>query len=383
MGAYFSNLHVRKNDTDPSRLVSFITEYFAGKGYISANPDTADMQISLYVPEDSGWVSVCSEAFTHTDILSLAPKLSEVCKTEILSVACFDSDYLFVNLLSTEKEFDLWLNIGDTPEIKKPRRSAVAAWKGHVTDHTRFKAASGKDYVCAEDFLREAQEDLGISFEQCTGSDLPEATTTLFFSSPLAKSASPTKLTIPMYDLKPCEPGKRAACSVLNQGTASKGICILFTGDYVASEDITIDDAEFFYTDKRGQSVSIPITFEKREWIENLWVYCWEDESFPIPPAVSDGLPPQVKMKKEFARSFGIRYVPNGNKRKFLDITVVFAPLSNFEKGQCGWCVWSRAGSKKDYIRKANESALQMREYGVPDEIIAKDLIDESAYDLD
>jgi hypothetical protein len=186
-----------------------------------------------------------------------------------------------------------------------------------------------------------------------------------------------------MYDLKPCEPGKRAACSVLNQGAASKGICILFTGDYVASEDITIDDAEFFYTDKRGQSVSIPITFEKREWIENLWVYCWEDESFPIPPAVSDGLPPQVKMKKEFARSFGIRYVPNGNKRKFLDITVYFAPLSNFERGQCGWCVWSRAGSKRDYIRKHNESYLAQRAYGVPEDMITPNLIDESDYDLD
>ena len=383
MGAYFSNLHVRKNDTDPSRLVSFITEYFAGKGYISANPDTADMQIALYAPEGSDWVSVCSEAFTHTDILAIAPGLSEACEADVLNIACFDSDYLFLNLLNAKQGLDLWLNVGDTPEIKKPRRNSVAGWKGHVADHGRFKAAAGKDYVCAEDFLLEVQDDLGIPAGRCAEYDLPEATDVLYFSAPAKAAVLPTKLTIPMYDLKPCEPGKRAACSVLNQGAASKGICILFTGDYVASEDITIDDAEFFYTDKRGQSVSIPITFEKREWRENLWVYCWEDESFPIPPAVSDGLPPQVKMKKEFARSFGIRYVPNGNKRKFLDITVVFAPLSNFEKGQCAWRVWSRAGSKRDFIREKNQSALRQRAYGVPDEWIAKDLIDESDYDLD
>ncbi len=383
MGAYFSNLHVKKNDTDQSRLVSFITEYFSEKGYVSANPDTADIQIALYAPEGSDWVSICSEAFTHTDILALAPKLSEVCKTEILSVACFDSDYLFVNLLNTEKEFDLWLNIGDTPEIKKPRRSGIAAWKGHVTDHTRFKTAAGKDYVCTEDFLREAQDDLGISAEQCTGYDLPAAATTLYFSSPHAEDVPPTKLTIPMYDLTPCEPGKRAACSVLNQGKTSKGVCVLFVGDYIESEEITIDDSEFFYTDRSGKSVAIPITFEKRQWTEDLWVYCWEDANFPIPPAVPADLPPQIKMKKEFARSFGVRYVPNGNKRKFLDITVVFAPLSNFEKGQCFWRVWGRSASKRDFIREHNQAEQDMRAYGFPEDMIAAHLMNESDYDLD
>ena len=194
---------------------------------------------------------------------------------------------------------------------------------------------------------------------------------------------APTKLTIPMYTLTPCEPGKRAACSVLNTGAPSKGICVLFIGNYVESDEITVDDAEFFYTDSRGQSISTPITFEKRQWTEDRWVYCWEDENFPIPPAVSDSLPPQVKMKKEIARSFGIRYVPNGNKRKFLDITVVFAPLLNFEKGQCAWRVWGRSASKKEYIQKNNQSAQELRDYGVPDEVIAQKLIDESDYDLD
>ena len=383
MGAYFANLHIRKNDAAEGSISVFLTEYFGGMGYTPADSDSADMTVSLYAPENSDWVSVCSDAFTHADILDLAPKLSENCGADVLSVACFDSDYLFLNLLNSEKDFDLWLNIGDTPEIKKPRRSNVAGWKGHVADHARFKTAAGKSYVCAEDFLLEAQEDLGIPAEQCAGYGLPEATAVLYFSAPVKAVVPPTKLTIPMYTLTPCEPGKRAACSVLNQGASSKGICILFTGDYVASEEITIDDAEFFYTDNRGQSVSIPIAFEKREWRENLWVYCWEDENFPIPPAVSDSLPPQVKMKKEFARSFGIRYVPKGNKRKFLDITVIFAPLSNFDQGQCGWRVWSRAGSKRDYIREHNQSEQDMRAYGLPEDMIAANLIDESDYDLD
>jgi len=383
MGAYFSNLHIRKNNTDPSNLASFITEYFSNKGYVSANPDTADLQIALYAPEESDWMSIFSEAFTHTDILTLAPKLSEACDTDILNVACFDSDYLFVNLLNTGKGYDLWLNIGDTPEIKKPRRSGVAAWKGHVADHARFKAAAGGDYVCAEDFLREVQDDLGISFEQSTGFDLPDTVIKLYFSSPRAEEATPTKLTIEHYKLTPCEPGQRTACVVLNRGKASKGICFLFMGDYVESEEITIDNTEFFYTDRSGKSVSIPITFEKRQWAEDTWVYYWEDANFPIPPAVPNDLPPRTQSTKEGERSFGIRYVPNGNKRKFLDIAIVVAPLSNFEKGQCGWRVWARAGSKRDFIRETNESALEMREYGVPDDVIANFMLNESDYDLD
>ena len=63
MGAYFSNLHIRKNNTDPSNLASFITEYFSNKGYVSANPDTADLQIALYAPEESDWMSIFSAAF--------------------------------------------------------------------------------------------------------------------------------------------------------------------------------------------------------------------------------------------------------------------------------------------------------------------------------
>ena len=43
--------------------------------------------------------------------------------------------------------------------------------------------------------------------------------------------AASTKLAISLYNLTPCKPGKPTACSVLNQGKASKGVCVLFFGD--------------------------------------------------------------------------------------------------------------------------------------------------------
>ena len=79
MGAYFANLHIRKNDAAEGSISVFLTEYFGGMGYTPAAPDSADVTVSLYAPENSDWVSVCSDAFTHTDILDLAPKLSENC----------------------------------------------------------------------------------------------------------------------------------------------------------------------------------------------------------------------------------------------------------------------------------------------------------------
>lgn len=383
MGAYFANLHVKKTNADEAHLRALVTEHYTSKGYIPTSPDTANMEISLYAPENSDWVSIYSDAFTHTDILDLAPQLSQTCETEILSVACFDSDYLFVNLLHTEKAIDLWLNIGDTQEIKKPRRSGVAAWKGHVADHARFKTAAGQTYTCAEDFLREAQDDLGISFEQCTGADLPATITTLCFSSPHIKDDLPTKLTHWKSSSDHCQPGQRFSCAVFNQGQSSKGICALFVGDYVVPEEITIDDAQFFYQDRNGKSVTIPITFKKMQWTDTLWVYHWEDADFCIPPAVPTNLPPRTQVKKQGERNFGISFVPNGNKRKFLDITVVLAPLSNFESGQYAWCAWGGYASKREYIREKNRWAAQMRKFGAPEEAIAEFLINESDYDLD
>lgn len=192
-----------------------------------------------------------------------------------------------------------------------------------------------------------------------------------------------TKLAIHLHTLTPCEPGKLATCAAINQGGPSKGICVLFFGDYVESEEITIENAHFFYTDENNQPVTVPITFEKRQWAENMWVYYWEDPDFPIPPAVPADLHPRDKMAQELERSFGVRYVPNGSKRKFLDITVAVAPLSNFEGGQCVWRVWGHFTSKREYIQKKNQSAQELREYGVPDHVIAAQLIDESEYDLD
>ena len=50
-----------------------------------------------------------------------------------------------------------------------------------------------------------------------------------------------------------------------------------------------------------------------------------------------------------------MRFTPEGNARKRLDITVHFIPLKNPMDGQCGWRVWAGYESKRAFIEATNK----------------------------
>ncbi len=379
MGAYFSNLHIKKGGISEEDVKSCITNYLLEKGCLQTDRDTADFEVSLCTTDDSAWMSVYCASFDYKDLLSLSPRISQKSGADILSVSCFDSDYLFLHLFNAAKKSDLWLNIGESYEIKKPRRSNLSAWKSEVSDFQSFQSAAKQKYVCAEDFLRNIQSNLNVTFEQAVGCGDLERVDVLYFSAPQGEVANPTKLKITMCSNMMCEPGKRATYILNNQGGASRGLKIIFVGDYIQNDEITIDDAELTYHGTNGEWINIPITFEKCEMTDGSWTYYWEDVDFQIQEAVSPDLPPRVKMEKEDQRSFGIRYTPNGNKRKFLDIGLFFAPISNVEKGNCFWRAWAGYPSKKAFLDEYNQSAREMAEnWGAP-----MNLIDPDEYDLD
>ncbi|MBQ8747741.1 MAG: hypothetical protein IJZ08_07750 [Clostridia bacterium] len=381
MGAYFSNLHIKKESVSEEDVKAEILACFAENGCTPSDSDTADFEVCLYAPADGRWLSVYCDTFECTDVLTLAPRISEKTGADVLALACFDSDYLFLNLVNVKDSRDLWLNIGDTPEIRKPRRSTLSAWKNSIGDFAAFRAAAKEKYDFADEFLLAVQHPLELPFAQSTGFEIPENVTRLYFSAPQNNLLPPTSLTFTFYDKMPCVPGKRSACHVNNMGLASRGIGVLFVGSYVEHDEITIDDAEFWYSDRRGEQVSVPIRFEKIQLSDGQWAYHWQDMDFKIPEAVSPAIPYVARFKQQCKRSFGIRYTPNGNKRKFLDITVVFAPLSNRIEGQCAWRVWGGFPSKRAYIEKHNESVKADAAAGM----IVGDCtrIDPAEYDLD
>ncbi|MBR4033606.1 MAG: hypothetical protein IKJ04_02255, partial [Clostridia bacterium] len=147
MGSYFANLFVKAKDANI--ITEKISEFYASSGIIPCDRENADIEIALFSPENSDWTSVCSDAFTHTDILNLANPLSVAANTDVISVACFDSDYLFLNLINPADSTDAWLNIGKSYEIKAPRRSNITAWKNKVRDYESFKLAAKEKHVCA------------------------------------------------------------------------------------------------------------------------------------------------------------------------------------------------------------------------------------------
>ena len=381
MGNYFSNLHIKTNEkTNLAEAEAVITEYFASVGAVPAEQD-GDFEVTVCVPDSGGYMSVYCDRFVPSDVMALSPVMSERFETDVLSIACFDSDYLFLNLVNVSEAADAWLNIGKSYEISPPRRTNMAAWRKRVSDFELFKAAAKQKYICAEDFLQTAEKSLGLPYEQAVDIGECAKSRKLYFSAPIAEDIPPTKLVIDRFELTPCQPGKISACFVSNKGAASKGIAVLFRGNYVEHEDITIDDAEFSYHDSHGNWVNIPISWKKIKLNNGEWAYFWEDEKFKIQPRVSESLPPNVQADKEYLRSFGVRYTPHGDRRKFLDIAVTFVPLSNALAGQCTWRVWGRHSSKREYIEQHNESwARFSNDYKLSSSNM---MLDPNDYDMD
>ena len=379
MGSYFSNFHVKKDSTFKNDLKAPLSEYLKEKGFVVTDDTSSDLVVSVYAPEDSDWMSVYCDAFDYEDVLALSSRVSQASGTDVLSIACFDSDYLFLNLHNAAEPCDLWLNIGKSYNIKTPRKNNLSEWRSRVRDFSLFKSAADQHYVCAEDFLSAVQDNLGISAEQAVGYGLQEYSYKLCFSAPRKENYTPTRLKIRHFGLKPCAPGQREGCFVINEGGASCGVRVMFVGDYIENDEITVSDTEFIYTDLHGDRVNMPITFEKRKLCDGSLAYCWEDKNFHIQEAVSPDLTPRAAADQESQRSFGIRYTPHGNKRKFLDICIVFMPLSNEKDGSCLWRVWAHHSSKRAFIEQENQMARMMtEELGAP--LI---LLEPDEYDLD
>ena len=381
MGSYFSNLHVNKETASLDSVKEAIRGHFRRMEYTAADAESGDFFVELYAPEDSKWISVCSDSFTHKDVIKLTQIMSGSLDAEVLGISCFDSDYMFLYLQDYKKKLNLWLNIGEPYEMKPPRRSNLPSWKKYVSDFKSFNEAASQDYVCAEDFLHEVEKHLDLPYAQSTREcfeGCEENTEKLYFAAPKG-NLQPTKLHIHWFDLRPCIPGQRKACFAENKGAASKGIQIFFVGDYVKNDEITMEDVKFTYHNPRGELVDVPITLEKIRMNNGAFAYYWKDESFNIPEVAPFNLPPKVRFEESEKRTFGIRYTPVGNERKFLDICVVFDPLENSPQGHCWWMVYGYHKTKRDYIEYTNAEKRKSAElFG-----FSLDLIDPDKYDLD
>lgn len=182
-------------------------------------------------------------------------------------------------------------------------------------------------------------------------------------------------LKLPNPSLMPCEMGKDFFLSAVNTGGKGYGLAIAFSGSYVEKDEIQFRDVQLEYDFERHPRPTVPLKLEKRQTQDGRWTYYAEAPQFQIPPAPNTGLPIQKAIQEQFKRAIGLRFTPEGNGRKRLDVTVHFIPLRN-PAGQCAWCVWRFFGSKQAFVQQHNQTWSAHQHYGAA-------LLDENELELD
>lgn len=322
MGSWFSGLHVRKNGTVTTDLLS---EYFRKamlcRKYVPvASSEDADCSIAVVTEEQSQWFSVYSDSFSFEEVsrANFAVRMSEDLKTEILGISCFDSDYLYLNLINASSGTGAWAGVGSAAGLGLHRRNNLSAWKNHVDDFDTFKASMKKKYIFAEEVLAEIEncihlpkENGAASYEYLEDLGLSERAVCLYFKLPedAVEREKPT-LELSCYPAEPCFLEKCHAVSVRNVGGGAKGLSVFFTGSYVENDEITFSDVSLIKHNRNGFEF-IPVELKKVRLTDGRSAYCFCDPEYKILPKVDNRLPALKKYQVEMEREIRIRFIPH------------------------------------------------------------------------
>lgn len=363
MGSWFANIGVRKRPgVGPEEILRRVSERCADLGYgPAASPGEADVSFAVTTRPGSQWFSLYSDGMGPGEPFQsgLAAALSAALGTETLEIACFDSDYLYLNLIDAGAKLDAWAGVGSAAGMGIKRRTGLAAWKERVEDFPRFQEAIRQRRVCAEDVLADVAPCLGLPAEQSNAcyEELGDGEgERLHFKAPAgSESGEPPRFIITPYNLTPCQMDVGSGVSALNRGRGSRGVSVYFVGPYVEHDEITFSDVGFCQW-KKNRSEFKPFELEKIRLPDGRYAYYHNDPSLWIPGHVEEnGVFTARTAQGHFERSIYVRFVPHGNPRKALDITVVVAPNENPE-GYALWNVWQPYGSKAAFIADYNQT---------------------------
>lgn len=366
MGSWFSNLHIRKSGhVTMEAVVSCIHSQMARCGYEPAVSERdADAAVAVISMPEGQWISVCSEQLAHDDSESckgIAMPISQQLCTDVLGIACFDSDYLYLNLINAEEQVDAWVGIGHGKDVGIDRRTGVTAWKKKVADYPAFSAAAKQKYICAEQFLTQAEPCLGLPAVQgmmtLREAESQGKTEYLYYrlkEASVIQEAS--KLVLNKYDAGiPCLVDRCSKLSIYSVGTESHGLSVYFSGPGVEDGTLTFSDV---CLGRNGQL--LPINLEKMQLPDGQWAYGYHDPCFPIPVGPSRRLKWEKQWPLMVERRIGLEFIPRGDPRKALDITVIVVP-DHSPEGQIWWNVWKPWGSKGAFIDHHNQIWKRVR----------------------
>lgn len=387
MGAFFNNLHIRKNETaDVGSVKNEFTEYLKSKGYQpTENGDDADDTAYIYTSDNSDWITVFSDVLEIGDEQTFAEILhpfSKALNTDALAVACADSDCLFMNLINDGDGTDAWARVGSAAGTGIRRRSNLSAWKNKVSDFEAFKRAMKEQYVFAEESLK-ALED---------GANLPvfQATACSEIADELAKEGELVTVYLKCPETEEKElpnfffdssgfivdVDRKYHVSAINKGGKSKGVEVVILGDFIKNNEITFSDTFLSYGSYEKRK-DFAVTLERgnlQTGEEVLYAVC---PNIPIQSKIPEDLSQKKIFDLPLNRSIHFWFTPHGSKRRILDLRIVIMPLENPIDGQCVFYPWQWFESKKAFIEASNKRGRDLIKRGVK-----CTLLDPNDYDL-
>ena len=112
MGNFFSNIHIKKEkNIDIANVIESFSNLMTSNGYnLETNKEKSDGKLTIVSSTNSQWITVFSDLLelnTEEDYKKIFNFLN--LKTDFLGIYCYDSDYLFLNLLNSKT--DAWINV--------------------------------------------------------------------------------------------------------------------------------------------------------------------------------------------------------------------------------------------------------------------------------
>ncbi len=348
MGYSFTNIQIRNTSEpiDPYRLVSVLTD--GKKLRRLEKAEGADIVIVILPGKEGGWLTISSDLFEddYEQTTSLAKKFSGLLQRETMVIGCFDSDYLFLNLLDERSGTDAWAACGSYPGGDAHRRSSYTAWKNHVADVQAFKKAMRMSSPFAEDCLEKLEPVLSLPATQarvCAEIALEDETAQCFC---FALKEGESKQEPPRFATDRIRPicyyfHRDNVVGFLNEGGPSRGVGVFFCGPAIDQHMVEIESVFIQMRAPHESWTMIPVEIKEipaedgRRWLGGT------APDVPIPKAVPQGLSWKKTMDMEFERGIRVRFklihktdVPQ-DENQLLQVTLV--PLEN-NAGQCG-CV--------------------------------------------
>lgn len=347
MGLSFNNVHVCLKEELSEETGRRIAEILLRgmKATQVSDASEADISISMYREKGSPWLTIASDVMEE-DLdrqLRITKDLSGELDTNVLAIACFDSDYLCFNMVDAGNHVDLWAACGRFPYGKTPRRSSPAAWKKYVADLEHFKQLLRHSSAFAEDCLSDVAAELSLPAGQarCFDCDASPDLQVLRFDYRIegGKETPPAfRLHSPQayYDI-----GTPQLIGFLNTGASAKGVTVFLTGPSIREHQVNVEKVELQYgyhpNDLEHLWSFRSVELREVTFSNGLSGLIGDCPEIRIPAAVKKDLPQKKKMDMEFSRCIYVRLLLSActQTETFGHLQVTLIPTKNYA-GQCG-----------------------------------------------